>query len=126
MALYWLFLDSIKQLWVESNWLTAFNRSSQQALPVIISGIEQLGKVSELAKRLQRPWVYYVPFVFLQDGDLDIGDPISHVKTSLQRAKWPYVLKSVAAYCESPWKLSEHYQECSDYRQMKSLNRFCR
>ena len=52
--------------------------------------------------------------VFLQDGDLDIGDPISHVKTSLQRAKWPYVLKSVAAYCESPWKLSEHYQECYD------------
>ncbi|MBH0094997.1 UDP-glucose/GDP-mannose dehydrogenase family protein [Psychrobacter sp. NZS113] len=68
-ALYWLFLDSIKPIWVENNWLTAFNRSSQQALPVIISGIEQLGKVSELAKRLQRPWVYYVPFVFLQDGD---------------------------------------------------------
>ncbi len=52
--------------------------------------------------------------VFLQDGDLDIGDPISHFKTSLQKAKWPYVLKSVAAYCDSPWKLSEHYQTCAD------------
>lgn len=68
-SLYWLFLDSIKPVWVESHWLTAFNRSRQQALPVIISGIEQLGKISALAQRLQRAWVYYVPFVFLQDGD---------------------------------------------------------
>ena len=34
-----------------------------------MSGIEQLGDVSALAQRLQRAWVYYVPFVFLKDGD---------------------------------------------------------
>ncbi len=34
-----------------------------------MSGIEQLGHVAALAQRLQRAWVYYVPFVFLKDGD---------------------------------------------------------
>ena len=69
VALYWLFLDSIKPVWAEASWITAFNHSHQQSLPVIISGIEKLGVVSALAQRLQRAWVYYVPFVFLQDGD---------------------------------------------------------
>ncbi|GAF62690.1 LOW QUALITY PROTEIN: UDP-glucose dehydrogenase [Psychrobacter sp. JCM 18903] len=69
VALYWLFLDSINQVWAEASWITAFNHSHQQSLPVIISGIEKLGVVSALAQNLQRAWVYYVPFVFLQDGD---------------------------------------------------------
>ncbi|MGP9547026.1 UDP-glucose/GDP-mannose dehydrogenase family protein [Psychrobacter sp. AOP7-D1-21] len=69
VTLYWMFLDSIKSIWTEDNWITAFNQSHQQALPVIMSGIEQLGHVADLAQRLQRAWVYYVPFVFLQDGD---------------------------------------------------------
>ncbi|WP_440455020.1 UDP-glucose/GDP-mannose dehydrogenase family protein [Psychrobacter sp. ASPA161_9] len=69
VALYWLFLDSIKSVWLEDSWITAFNHSHQQTLPVIISGIEQLGHISALAQRLQRAWVYYIPFVFLQDGD---------------------------------------------------------
>ncbi|MBO1530425.1 UDP-glucose/GDP-mannose dehydrogenase family protein [Psychrobacter sp. F1192] len=68
-ALYWLFLDSIKSVWSEDSWLTAFNHSHQQVLPVIMSGIEQPGHIAGLAQRLQRAWVYYVPFVFLQDGD---------------------------------------------------------
>ena len=69
VALYWLFLDSIKPVWADTNWITALNHSHQQSLPVIISGIEKLGIVSSLAQRLQRAWVYYVPFVFLQDGE---------------------------------------------------------
>ncbi|WP_406947652.1 UDP-glucose/GDP-mannose dehydrogenase family protein [Psychrobacter fozii] len=69
VAFYWLFLDSIKLVWTEASWITAFNHSHQQVLPVVMSGIEQLGKVSELAQQLQRAWVYYLPFVFLQDGD---------------------------------------------------------
>ncbi|MCH1782989.1 UDP-glucose/GDP-mannose dehydrogenase family protein [Psychrobacter glaciei] len=69
VALYWLFLDSIKPAWAADSWITAFNHSHQQALPVIMSGIEQIGNISSLSQRLQRAWVYYVPFVFLQDGD---------------------------------------------------------
>lgn len=69
VALYWLFLNSIRTKWVEDSWITAFNHSQQQTLPLIMSGIEQLGHVSALAQRLQRAWVYYVPFVFLKDGD---------------------------------------------------------
>ncbi|WP_296209070.1 UDP-glucose/GDP-mannose dehydrogenase family protein [Psychrobacter sp. UBA3480] len=69
VTLYWLFLDSVKLAWTEDSWITAFNQSHQQALPVIMSGIEQLGHVADLAQRLRRAWVYYVPFVFLQDGD---------------------------------------------------------
>ncbi len=69
VALYWVFLDSIKTVWLDDHWIMAFNHSQQQALPLIMSGIEQLGHVSALAQRLQRAWVYYVPFVFLKDGD---------------------------------------------------------
>jgi len=68
-ALYWLFLDSAQSVLTEDSWITAFNQSHQQKIPVIMSGIEQLGHISELAQRLQRAWVYYVPFVFLQDGE---------------------------------------------------------
>ncbi|MBR5494717.1 MAG: UDP-glucose/GDP-mannose dehydrogenase family protein, partial [Psychrobacter sp.] len=69
VALYWLFLDSISSVWLEDSWITAFNHSHQQALPLIMSGIKQLGSVASLSKRLQRAWVYYLPFVFLKDGD---------------------------------------------------------
>ena len=69
VALYWLFLDIIDSVWQENNWPSAFNHSQQQTQPVIMSGIKQLGKVAALSKRLQRTWVYYLPFVFLKDGD---------------------------------------------------------
>ena len=69
VALYWIFLDSIKAVWSDDSWIMAFNHSQQQTLPIIISGIEPLGCIPVLAKRLQRAWVYYVPFVFLQDGE---------------------------------------------------------
>ncbi|MEN6669693.1 UDP-glucose/GDP-mannose dehydrogenase family protein [Psychrobacter sp. B38] len=69
VGLYWVFLTSIKSVWAEDSWLTAFNHSQQQATPLIMSGIEKLGHVAVLAQRLQRAWVYYVPFVFLKDGD---------------------------------------------------------
>lgn len=69
VALYWLFLNSIKSVWLEDSWITAFNHSHQQAIPLIMSGIKQLGYVSALSQRLQRTWVYYLPFVFLKDGD---------------------------------------------------------
>ncbi|WP_298872588.1 UDP-glucose/GDP-mannose dehydrogenase family protein [uncultured Psychrobacter sp.] len=68
-GLYWLFLDSISSVWLEDSWITAFNHSHQQALPLIMSGIKQLGAVAALSKLLQRAWVYYLPFVFLKDGD---------------------------------------------------------
>ena len=68
-AFYWLFLDSVQSIWSENNWLAAFNHSHEQKLPIIISGSSTLGQASSLAQRLQRAWVYYVPFIFLQDGD---------------------------------------------------------
>ncbi|WP_352336334.1 UDP-glucose/GDP-mannose dehydrogenase family protein [Psychrobacter sp. 16-MNA-CIBAN-0192] len=66
---YWLFLDSTQSIWSEDTWLAAFNHSHEQKLPIVISGSQTLGQASLLAQRLQRAWVYYVPFIFLQDGD---------------------------------------------------------
>lgn len=56
--------------------------------------------------------------LYLQGGDLDIGDPVTEVKTALRKVKWPFVLKSVKAYCESPWKLSEHFALCQNQQDM--------
>ncbi|XGC80567.1 hypothetical protein ACES2L_14655 [Bdellovibrio bacteriovorus] len=50
--------------------------------------------------------------LFLNEGDLNIGDPKTKIKTALRKVKWPYVIKSTLAYCESPWKQSEHYGPC--------------
>lgn len=69
VAFYWLFLDSIKTVWADSDWINGFNHSQQQSCPIIMSGIEPLGHIAQLAQRLRRTWVYYVPFVFLQDGE---------------------------------------------------------
>ncbi len=69
VALYWLFLDSVKSAWNYEDWITAFNYSNQQSIPIVMSGIEKLGHVDMLAQRLKRAWVYYIPFVFLQDGE---------------------------------------------------------
>lgn len=55
--------------------------------------------------------------VYLQDGDLDIGDPDTRIKTALHRLKWPYVIKSVSGYCDSPWKKSEHYALCKSQQE---------
>ncbi|MBA2056475.1 UDP-glucose/GDP-mannose dehydrogenase family protein [Psychrobacter cryohalolentis] len=69
VILYWLFLDSIDSVWVEDDWLTAFNHSQQQTQPLMMSGIKQLCTIDALSQRLKRAWVYYLPFVFLKDGD---------------------------------------------------------
>ncbi|MFS4458664.1 hypothetical protein [Bdellovibrio sp. HCB2-146] len=52
--------------------------------------------------------------VSLEGGDVDIGDPQTHVMTALRKVKWPYVIKSIRGYCESPWKRSEHYGICQN------------
>lgn len=53
--------------------------------------------------------------VYLQSGDLDIGDPNTHLTTAVRKVKWPYVLKSIAAYCDSSWKQSEHFATCQNH-----------
>lgn len=68
--LYWLFLDSVESLWIDEELITAFNHSHQQTRPIIMSGIEPLGRVAHLSEQLQRAWIYYIPFVFLQDGNV--------------------------------------------------------
>lgn len=50
--------------------------------------------------------------VYLQYGDLDIGDPNTLLVTAIHKVKWPYILKSIDAYCESAWKQSEHFATC--------------
>ena len=68
-ALYWLFLDNIASVWQDATWIAAFNRSNQPQCPIVFSGIQPIGRVAAHADALQRTWVYYVPFVFLQDGE---------------------------------------------------------
>lgn len=59
--------------------------------------------------------------LYLHGGDLDIGDPNSKIKTALRKVKWPYVIKSVSAYCDSPWKQSEHFAVCQNKQEAVSL-----
>lgn len=50
--------------------------------------------------------------VFGIRGELEIEDPVHKASTQSVSAMWPSVLKSVQGYCESPWRLSEHYALC--------------
>lgn len=52
----------------------------------------------------------------LSNGEVEIGDPQTQTTTALHPVKWPYILKSASSYCESPWKLSEHYDYCQDQK----------
>lgn len=73
-SLYWLFHSDLPETWCQSSdnkpaWVTQMNESQVPSqTPVIISGISTLGVFANIADYCQRPWVYYVPFVFLQDG----------------------------------------------------------
>ncbi|MDO5650813.1 MAG: UDP-glucose/GDP-mannose dehydrogenase family protein [Moraxella sp.] len=49
-------------------WLTVFNRTNDQHVPIVLSGMGSLGLFDELAQLIKRSFVYYVPFVFLVDG----------------------------------------------------------
>jgi hypothetical protein len=52
--------------------------------------------------------------LFLNEGDLNVGDPSTNVKTSVDKKwRWPTVMQSVKSYCATPWKLSEHYVSCA-------------
>ncbi|MUG31555.1 UDP-glucose/GDP-mannose dehydrogenase family protein [Psychrobacter sanguinis] len=73
-SFYWLFYGDLPSSWhaldgVQQAWVSQLNDSQVPSqTPVIFSGISTLGVFASLAKQCQRPWVYYVPFVFLQDG----------------------------------------------------------
>ncbi len=59
--------------------------------------------------------------IHLESGDLDIGDPGTHILTALRKVKWPFIIKSVEDYCESPWKRSEHYVLCENSKVQHEL-----
>lgn len=76
VSLYWLFYPELPASWsgqdgvgvADESWITQLNASNTTQVPLILSGIEPLGVFARVAEQCQRPWVYYVPFVFLQDG----------------------------------------------------------
>lgn len=51
--------------------------------------------------------------LFSVNGKLDLADPLllSTAKVA-GNDKWPFAVKSLAGYCHSPWRQSEHYQLC--------------
>ncbi|WP_230658190.1 UDP-glucose/GDP-mannose dehydrogenase family protein [Psychrobacter sp. I-STPA10] len=71
LNLLWLFTPELPESW-QDNWSEVFNQHGIQLnhgqTPLILSGIESIGAFAELAKQLTQAWVYYIPFVFLQDG----------------------------------------------------------
>ncbi|KYG68640.1 hypothetical protein AZI87_05230 [Bdellovibrio bacteriovorus] len=60
--------------------------------------------------------------VYLLNGDLDLGDPQTKIATALRKVRWPFVIKSVPAYCESPWKQSEHFAVCLEHKEDLSVD----
>lgn len=73
-SLFWLFYPELPKHWQaqkdeQPNWVTKLNQSQVSAqIPVVLSGISTLGVFDNIAQQCKRPWVYYVPFVFMQDG----------------------------------------------------------
>ncbi len=72
-SLYWLFYNELPASWQQQdsmqNWITQLNDSQVATrVPLVLSGISMLGVFAAIAEQCHRPWVYYVPYVFLQDG----------------------------------------------------------
>lgn len=53
---------------LEETFIHVVNTSQNQKTAYILSGKNQIGYFDEMSAKIHRPWVYYVPFVFLQDG----------------------------------------------------------
>lgn len=60
--------------------------------------------------------------IFVNNGKFEIIDPIHKFKTRVGGAKWPQVIKSVQGYCESSWRLSDHYEHCLNVSKKSNLN----
>lgn len=45
-------------------------------------------------------------------GSLAMEDPLTGVQTRVGMTQWPQVLKNTETYCDSAWKLSEHFESC--------------
>lgn len=60
----WLFVDVIPSRAVERFASCHFNPTTQ----IIISGVQSIGAIEQLAQKLTTTWVYYLPFIFMKDG----------------------------------------------------------
>lgn len=52
--------------------------------------------------------------LFALQNKIEIADPQSLAYTEVGEVRWPFVLKSLQAYCHSPWKRGEHYSSCAN------------
>ncbi len=50
--------------------------------------------------------------LYAYQGQVEIEDPLLKLKTKIGNSHWPQVLKSKETYCDSPWKISEHFSVC--------------
>ncbi len=64
--------------------------------------------------------VYTDFMLYLAKGSLKIEDPFRGARTRIGGSRWPQVLKSTQAYCQSPWKNSEHYRFCAQMQMQDS------
>jgi hypothetical protein len=60
--------------------------------------------------------VYTDFLLYLAKGSVKIDDPFRGLRTKVNGSYWPQVLKSVQSYCQSPWKISEHYRFCDQLK----------
>ena len=60
--------------------------------------------------------------LYASQGQVEIEDPILKMKTKVGGARWPQVLKSKDGYCDSPWKISEHFADCGQMKNEDALN----
>lgn len=79
--------------------------------------INSKGDQQNLFTEVAADFLYYV-----YNGSLNIEDPLIKVKTKVGTSKWPNVLKSKEGYCESPWKISEHYEICGSIESESQLS----
>lgn len=63
-SLIWLFVDDMSDEELALFTETQDNPHSQ----IILSGIDTIGKMEQIADEMISKWVYYLPFVFMKDG----------------------------------------------------------
>lgn len=63
-GLIWLFVDEISDDDLAVFTKTQDNPHSQ----IILSGIDTIGKMGQIADEMISKWVYYLPFIFMKDG----------------------------------------------------------
>lgn len=105
-----------QKITIGSSLLQAEGHFERALIKVWLAERSNAKMIQSLFQEVAADFLYYA-----YRGSFEIEDPLLNIKTKLGNARWPQVLKSRDGYCDSAWKLSEHFLHCDTVQNESAL-----